>query len=356
MLSALPKLADKAFIFGFFLPALLFAFACLVLFADLSPFSDVLQSISAKESFEKLVYMTLAVWVLSILLLICNHIEYQVLEGYLWPLNSVKKFQTKERDRFVSKKIRFEELNNEWRKMGDDFPIEDRRKCNLLERELVKNFPMQEEYLLPTRFGNAIRAFEVYSSEVYGADSVPLWPHLTTVMSKEMKVELDGARAQVDFLVNICCFAALVSLIAVARLIFHIVTLGPPWIDGAKLITSTSLIFGLFALGGTVVCIFAYRWSIQQIYIWGAIVKAAFDCYLPALASKLGYKLPEMENDQRKFWIAVSERAIYHRSMPSGPWSRIQEEDEGHRSTTNGEVPTTETTQPDQERQSDDDD
>jgi hypothetical protein len=328
MLSALPKLADKAFIFGFFLPVLLLSFTCLILFSDEPSFSNLVQAALEKEHFEKLVYLTLTVWILSVLLLMFNHIQYQILEGYLWPLNRFETLKIRERDRFLSIKVPFDELTGEWRKMGSSFPAEKRKECDNLERELAKNFPMKEEHLLATRFGNAIRAFETYSSYVYGADGVSLWPHLSTVMSKEMKSELADARAQVDFLVNMCCFAALVGLIAIVRLIMHVTTLNAPWVDCTKLISPTSLFFGAFIAGSAVVCAMTYHWSIQQVYIWGAIVKAAFDCYLPALALKLGYRLTNTESEQKKFWKSVSEVVIYHRSMPSGRWPRIQEKNE----------------------------
>jgi hypothetical protein len=327
MLSALPKLADKTFIVGFFLPVLLFSFLFMTLFSDYAPLSELMWSISKKENLEKLVYLTLGVWVLSILLMMVNHIQYQTLEGYVWPFNRFAKLKARERDRFLTKKQCFDKLTNEWRERGDHFPPQKRRECDRLEMYLVRTFPA-EEHLLPTRFGNAIRAFEVYSSHVYGADSIPLWPHLATVMSKEMKGTLDDARAQVDFLVNVCCLAVILGVAAATRLVVHIATWAPPWINRDKLISSSSLFFVLFILGSALVCAVAYRWSIHQIQIWGAFVKAAFDCYLPALAKRLGYKLPKTESEQRAFWTAVSQMAIYHRPMPDGLWPRIQDEEQ----------------------------
>jgi hypothetical protein len=61
----------------------------------------------------------------------------------------------------------------------------------------------------------------------------------------------------------------------------------------------------------------------------GSLVKAAFDCYLPDLAKRLGHKLPLTGDEQRRFWIAVSRRAIYHRPLKPEKWPRADDSDQG---------------------------
>src|SRR5271155_3170324 len=58
------------------------------------------------------------------------------------------------------------------------------------------------EILSRERFGNIIRAFEVYPRQVYEADSGNIWPRLASVMSKDFSALQDDARAQVDFFVR----------------------------------------------------------------------------------------------------------------------------------------------------------
>src|SRR5262249_39482620 len=155
MLSALPKLADRIFVIGFFLPALLFALALLALFSDVSPLQEVLSSVAEKKNLENLVYFALAVWVLSVLLLMVNHLQYRVLEGYAWPFDRILGSLKRERKRFLSRKRRFDRLNEEWDREKDRF--QKHKEYAELEQFLVKSFPTKEENLLPTRFGNAIR-------------------------------------------------------------------------------------------------------------------------------------------------------------------------------------------------------
>ena len=60
--------------------------------------------------------------------------------------------------------------------------------------------------------------------------------------------------------------------------------------------------------------------AIQLTYAWGDLVKAAFDCYLPALAERLGYKLPSTAKERKKFWQAVTDQAIYWVPLKPQKW------------------------------------
>jgi ABC-type sulfate transport system permease component len=72
MLSTLPKLADRTFVLGFFLPTLLFTIAALLLFSHVSDIGEWLKSLTAKDLTTG-AYLLLAVWVGALLLLILNH-------------------------------------------------------------------------------------------------------------------------------------------------------------------------------------------------------------------------------------------------------------------------------------------
>jgi hypothetical protein len=49
-------------------------------------------------------------------------------------------------------------------------------------------------------------------------------------------------------------------------------------------------------------------------------VKAAFDCYLPDLAKKMGFELPENGDGRKAFWVAVSKQAIYWEPLKPEEW------------------------------------
>lgn len=330
-LAAMPSLANKAFIAGFFSPAFLFTAAMLFLFSDCAPAAAIFQAILTKTNLEYLIYLFLGIWMLSLILTMINHAQYQLLEGYRWPISRMKWLTLRQQRRLAANYDRLKQLSDEWERTGENFPAERRRQFSRLEMELVKNFPVlefppDESLMLPTRFGNAIRAFEAYSARIYNADSISLWPHLAWVLSKEALGGIEDARAQVNFYMNISCLAAFVGLAAIARLVASALGAQPVWIDYARLTNSTNMFYALFVLGGGAISFVAYRWSIQKIYDWGVLFKAAFDCYLPALAKQLGYELPNLDSDERNFWRAVSQRATFHRPMPAGKWVRTAAE------------------------------
>jgi hypothetical protein len=41
----------------------------------------------------------------------------------------------------------------------------------------------------------------------------------------------------------------------------------------------------------------------------------AFDCYLPALATQLGYALPAATKDRRAFWMAFGHMVVYRQDV-----------------------------------------
>jgi hypothetical protein len=134
---------------------------------------------------------------------------------------------------------------------------------------------------------------------------------------------LEDARAQVNCLLNLFFLALVIALAASARFLTSLHWTGGGadafgFLNALKYGSSKSAGIAFAAL----VCAWVvYELSIERIYAWGSLVKAAFDCYLPELAETLGYKLPLDGARQRAFWVAVSRRAIYNRPLNprSGP-------------------------------------
>jgi hypothetical protein len=315
MLSTLPKLADKSFILGFFLPSLLFITALLALFVDIPWVKKSLDAATDTGSLEKLVVFIIAIWTLAVLMLLVNRVQYQILEGIRWPISKLRGLKITQEQALEALRRRRDTLRQR-QKIIKPFPRSEYQELQRILRDLSWNFPRDATLLLPTRFGNAIRAFEHYTNDVYGADSVTIWPHLNSVVPKQFRDALGDARSQVDCLVNICFFSAIVALTALARLLWNVgaaihVTPFTFYID--RVFVSFNLYVVIGGIAASFFSILAYRLSIERIHSWGRLVRAAFDCYLPALAKRLGYELPKTADGQRKFWTEVSQRVVYHR-------------------------------------------
>jgi hypothetical protein len=319
MLSSLPKLADRNFILGTFLPTLLFAVIVLVLFKDTEQAKTWIEGLTAKD-LGQTVFLLFGVWVVAVLILMLNQPVYRFLEGYTYPAWIADRLKRPKVKYLTDTLNEIEALHDRWADQGDSFPPSDLNRYRTLRRHLVKWMPSGKNDVLPTRFGNAIKAFEVYPRDMYGADGVTMWLRLSAVVPKSFNAKIDEARSQVDFLVNCCLFSAAISVLGIARTIHsaHWRGIDLHSRDGfVAFISSFEWHWLLWSIGGAIVACGFYRWAVNSVLAWGNLVMSAFDCYLPALANQLGFELPKTEENQRIFWTTLSQQMIYRRE-PDG--------------------------------------
>lgn len=324
MLSALPRFFDKAFIIGFFLPSLLFVASLISLFGPPGALWPVGSERPGMIPLEEVFVLVLGVWLLAVLMTALNTGLYRMLEGYVGPFSGSSTLLDDRRTEYRRLEARITALDAR-RQRGETLTPDQEQELQALWAALKARFPAPH-LILPTRFGNTIRAFEDYSNRVNGADSVALWPHLLTVVPEHSRTDLADARAKVDLCVNLCFFAmvvALAALVQAARLAWDLVQTAPLDMaqDGPVLLMLGRWLGAVVTAG--LVARLAYGLAIPLARSWGAIVKATFDCYLPALAERLGYRLPTQASARRAFWIAVSQRIVYHREIDPARWPQL---------------------------------
>ena len=279
---------------GFLLPALLAVVAAVSAIpcpARLAAFC----TIDTNNPFANLTYLVLLTFALGVLLLSLNHVAYQVLEGYLPPISWLAPLTAWHKRKFNALAAREKDLSDKG----------DRSAADSVRLDQLTRYPSHEDEILPTRFGNTIRAFESYSRDVYGADPISTWPRLVAVIPKEFQEQINDARAQVDFFVNLVLLSAVFAVAAVAMLLVA-------WAQAHFAAWPANLQhLSTVALAALAIAYVSYLRSIERIDDWGDLVKSAFDCYLPALGKQLGYKVPVDSNRRRRFWIDFSILAIY---------------------------------------------
>ncbi len=324
MLSSLPKLADRAFILGALLPSLLFGVSLLFLFYDQPLFSQFIGAAVAKDVPKDIVgkgvYFLFVVWVVAVLLLMLNLPLYRFLEGYTFPKWLKKPLQERHRKRLKADLGEIKSLYDLWEKEGEKFPANKLERYVALRKQMVRSIPSGKADVLPTRFGNVIKAFEVYPRDIYGADGIVIWLRLVSVLPNSFLELIQGVRSQIDFLVNCCFFSTIICLLSVGRLIYsadwhnsHLRTA-----SGIITLISSIQIYWIFWIaGGLIVAYVFYEWAVSRIPAWGELVMSAFDCYLPALAGQFGLELPKSEAERRIFWETFSQQLIYRRE-PDG--------------------------------------
>jgi len=204
LFSELPKLFDRNFALGYFLPSILYLLATLYLLDKFNLIPNVINQLQI-DLLTGTSVIGLISWLISILLLGANRSIYRLLKGY-GKINPLKLFLSIEKWKYERAVRELENLDDKYwdfQEKGKDIPVEIRIRRNRAMQSLAEKFPDGIEWLLPTPFGNIIRAFEVYPRIVYGIEAIQGWNRLLAVIPKDYQDLIDNAKAQVDFWVNL---------------------------------------------------------------------------------------------------------------------------------------------------------
>jgi hypothetical protein len=188
MFGELPKILDRNFVLAFLLPAALFVIQFLAFLSELgssvSPFNSF-DNFKADELTATTLF-GLGAFLVALILLALNYEIYQFFEGY--PVNSfseLKWLQRRRYNRLAGIKSSLDAEMLQLIKSGTEPPYELQERSAAVQRLLAERWPHDERYLLPTAFGNTIKAFEIYPSVMYGADAIPVWTRLQAVIPKD---------------------------------------------------------------------------------------------------------------------------------------------------------------------------
>jgi hypothetical protein len=306
----LPKLFDRDFAIGFFLPLIVFV-PCLYAVASGFPTPTVLllldnfNTLMGQKTPWEATLAIVFVWLGGILLLVLNGPIIRFKEGYgRW--NPLKMLRWIEVGRFRRLQRAIDALEAERDALRELRLDLDERSVELAKRlflERAERFPNAEYLVLPTAFGNVIRAWEMYPQVMYGIDAISGWDRLIFLVPEKERPLISQDKAFLDFWLNIW-FLSLVALGEYCALAVVTRQRGSMW-----------------AFLSIPMAIIASNRARQAAKSWGMGVKAAFDVFLPELREKLGIASDLSRDDERKQWAQMS-RAMVHRNPEALP-SRI---------------------------------
>jgi len=158
-------------------------------------------------------------------------------------------------------------------------------KIGVCEAELDKDFPEEPEWVLPTKLGNVIAAFEAYPRK-YGIDGIVLWTRILPILDQEgFSPYVTEARSTTDFLLNTSLLVAVFGIECVSLRILFLPDIS--WV----------LVLGAFAIA-----VLFYGAAIASAYSWGVIFCTAFDLFRYHLAGALGLKPVTSLKLEQKMW------------------------------------------------------
>jgi hypothetical protein len=292
MQGALSALLGRDFVIAAFIPGLVFVLCVFLLNSALgAPLPGVVIDLTGGQlaPLTDTIVVGLVSWVLGLLLTVLNIHITQALGGYgKW--NPLRLLEARERRRYHSMQRNLQQAREE--------DNSDNQEAELL-MSVVSQFP-REENLLPTKLGNALRAFEDYPRVMYGLDPIPGWLHIYSVLPERVSKKIDQTRAYLDFWIHTCALSFLYALVSVVLVIFNDLTF--LWVP-------------VVALGVTRV---TYNGAVSAAKLWGGWVKSTIDLYLPDLRRQLGFATPANWEEERQMWEQFSQAIIYRapQSLP----------------------------------------
>ncbi len=177
-----------------------------------------------------------------------------------------------------------------------------------LTSDLDSNFPSSERLIMPTRFGNVLRAAEMYP-ERYGIDAVPIWSRLVSAMPSQdgMMEKINEANNQCQFLLNGALLGVLFSGGCLVVAIYESVC----WLY--KNSSGNAIDHGIFALIYLVLMVislgiarFFYEATLFNVSQFGSMIRTSYDLYRLNLLDALHIELPKTLNEERRLWLKIS--------------------------------------------------
>jgi hypothetical protein len=149
--------------------------------------------------------------------------------------------------------------------------------------------------VLPTGFGNAVRAFERYSTIRWNLNAIAAWQRIEMLLSPEERQLLADAKGNVAFFVN---GSFLAGLGGCALIVDRLLSQASHFRSGILY----AIPFALSAL--------CYLAATEAAIAWGEVVKASVDLHRMELYKKVGLRTPLNFTDERENIAPAFNRAV----------------------------------------------
>ena len=329
MIGDLPKIFDRNFVVGYLLPSavyLAFSLGIVHCRSLLNP-TDMVPSPPAGVMF------FIFAFALGIVLLTLNRIIIRILEGYD-RFNPVRLMMLVQRGRFRRLCKELEDADKKFTDIKAKMDQSDKKNSALevvmaersrLMLELAEHYPDKEESLLPSRFGNAVRAFESYPLEMYGLDAIEGWTRLLAVIPEQFLRKVDIAKSEVDLWINMWALSIVTIIDVVATWYWPSFTANINRAAFAGVISHPLTIRFLYGtvIASTALALISSKFATKAAIEWGSTIKAAIDVFLPVLYDRLGFEATSDNETVQRQWRAFSQAITFRRPdvMPNRRWT-----------------------------------
>ncbi|MFZ5857700.1 MAG: hypothetical protein ACOYZ6_12780 [Chloroflexota bacterium] len=342
------------FLVAAFVPSLAFVTASILLFGPVIP-PDVLEQIEyllgplGENNIGWAIFLVAVI--IGFTLSSLNTYIYKLYEGYVLykylpllrsrEINRARDFRSK-RDSINKKIHQLERRIDLWNEtqMPPRSEKEMRRLKNQIqvlkaERNTIsvnydQQYPPNENLVLPSRFGNILRASETYPRIRWGIDAVTMWPRLIYAVSiapkgEEYLAKVDISNDQCSFLLNSSLLSGLFSGLALLVSVYQAVMLHLRNQGIGELlyfipVSNTTLIYQqrifiylAISIMALVVFWFFYTASLYNVTQYGDLIRSTYDLFHLNLLKALHLdelhpdELPKDTVEEKEIWQRVCE-------------------------------------------------
>jgi branched-subunit amino acid transport protein len=288
---------SRFFIVGFFLPS----FFALVALAQLCTSAFVPDGLEEYSGATQILILSGLGLLVGLFLLGLHRPILRLFEGY-------PALQSRVGRPFISLQRRaYEKLAEQKRGARPEADSETQSRGIAAWRRLDRYFPDDPSRLLPTRFGNVLRAWEDYSYNRWGLDAIPFWARVEPLLSEQEQRLHEDARTDVAFFVNSSLAALVVGIVLVGDGITN-TPIGWAW-------AWLYLLPFLFAY-------LIYRFAIDAGQRWGVEIKASLDLHRLEVYDRLGVRRPASFSEERSTIApALNRFLLYAKPLPDELWA-----------------------------------
>lgn len=334
MFEIVSKLSTS-FVVASFIPALAFVTVASIIFDPIIPpalvnHTKVFQGVLEGGFFPTLILAVVIGFTLSSL----NTSIYKTYEGYML-LHRFPFLQRKHQKQAAALERKITVVDKELKRLQKrqsgmeegtkNYARVDQRIAGLMDEryrlaaQYDLTYPRAPKLILPTRFGNALRAAESYSSYRYSIDGVPMWPRLIHVMPDKYYAKLEQNNNGLAFLLNCSVLLAIVACLCILASLYqfglaHLKHSGgtfPLYFIDANLgesiyLQRAFLYLALSPLSLVMARIF-YSAAIPAVIRYGNLIRSSYDLFRFNLLTALHRGLPSTPAEESDTWKDISE-------------------------------------------------
>jgi hypothetical protein len=320
----------STFLVASLIPSMAFVSITLLAFSPILP-KSILSLFNQDENLFGPPWLTLlfSSVVLAFVLTSLNTFIHKVFEGYIF-LRHFRFMSHRQKNRAqrlqnqihrINRMIERKEnlgINKSSKSLSNSIQRLKERKFDLLV-SLEHDFPHSNTAILPTEYGNALRAAELYSVERYKLDALTIWPRLVYVIPEKHMSYVDQTNDRLSFLLNFSVLSVLftcLSLIASVYQLISSILVSNGWkspysffpLDESSNIYSDRAI--LYFAGGIITLGIAFtfhRASLLVVREYGNLIRSSIDLFRSQLLIELNQELPKNTIDEQRIWEKISD-------------------------------------------------